>query len=200
MGTFDSVYRNKIYQLQEENKKLKAALQMIFEANDGPDFIPLAPYESEGYDGDYPRGTQRSPQTPSSPGNFWRWVRELGRNPTYEDILRWQQANPNAPVGKRYQDFLRGMEELRGIREFEQGQREFEDMQRQAQPNPNQTPATTRPVRKPGSTPATPAAPKPAILPSVWKAIKPFISEVPPTSTTNQAVASGGNQQVDVVA
>jgi hypothetical protein len=200
MGTFDSVYLNKLNKLQEENEKLKTALRMIVEANPpiDPSEIPgLAPYELDdvfpGYESPFgnPPAGLRPPQRPmGNPAGipFWKWVRQLGNPINYQQwqdwVDQWSRSNPNTPFGnkpQRYRDFLDAMDEL----DFDRQQRElWRDYER-------------LPVRP------SPGFPKPPTWGGrLWKAIKPLITQGPTQNNPTQTTASGaqgGNSQPDVM-
>jgi hypothetical protein len=78
MGTFDSVYKNKIRQLEEENNKLKTALRMIFEADGDYDIFPLNEYSGSPNYAERLREIEKTPAPVypgenASPGQIKKW-------------------------------------------------------------------------------------------------------------------------------
>ena len=192
MGTFDTVYKNKLRQLEEENNKLKTALRMIFEADGDYDIIPLAPYEQDFGDAfpNSPNPSNISPRpgqfNPSPQGvPFWKWVRQLGNPTNFQQwqqwVDQWERANPGVPFGNkpgRYEDFLRA-------------------------PSYMTEPELER-LRDPPFKPwqIRPAPTKPGRLGRLWRAIKPLISQGPTQNNPAQTTASSvpdGNSQAEVM-
>lgn len=192
MGTFDSVYKNKIRQLEEENNKLKTALRMIFEADGDYEIFPLAPYEQDFGDAfpNSPNPSNISPRPTNFPNPqgipFWKWVRQLGNPINFEQwqqwVDQWGRANPGQDYGPkpwRYDELLRP---------------NYDDLQRL----PRQPPV--QPWELGPGDGARPT--KPGWGGRLWRAIKPLVTQGPTQNNPAQTTASSaprGNSQPEVM-